>query len=51
MAVDNTIVLLLVVILGILVGMAYSLRRIFLLERKLKQTETNILKAIKGRRR
>lgn len=48
---ENTTIILLVIILGILVGIAYSLRRIFLLERKLKQTETNILKAVKGRRR
>lgn len=48
---DSTTIILLVVILGVLVGIAYSLRRIFLLERKLRQTELNILNAIKKRKR
>lgn len=51
MAVDNTVILLLVVVLGILVGIAYSLRRIFNLEKRLNQTEANILRAIKKKKR
>lgn len=51
MAFENTTIILLAVILGILVGIAYSLRRMFILERKLKETETKILTALKKRKR
>ena len=50
MAFETTTIILLAIILGILVGIAYSLKRMFILERKLKQTESNILKALKKRR-
>ena len=47
MAFENTTLILLAIILGVLVGIAYSLRRMFILERKLKEAETKILTALK----
>lgn len=41
----------LVVNLGILIGIAYSLRRIFLLERKIKAIDINLLKILKKKRK
>ena len=51
MAFENTTLILLAVILGVLVGIAYSLRRMFILERKLKESETKILNAMKKKKR
>jgi len=39
-----------IVNLGILIGIAYSLRRIFLLERRIKAIDTNLLKIVKRKK-
>jgi len=43
----NWEVTLLAIILGILIGIAYSLRRIFILERKINSLEKKVLKNVK----
>ncbi|MBI2667977.1 hypothetical protein HYX17_04390 [Candidatus Woesearchaeota archaeon] len=50
MALEQTIVLVLYILLGAVAGMIYALRRIFILERRILELDSKLVAALKRRR-